>query len=113
LEAEKPRMGTTASVQRYGRDSTNYTTTTELRPVVSKEEIMALPNLNGYWKHEKFVVPFRIRLLIFKNPNKGFVERSAPQMVSVSVRQTSLPYPNGKETNEILPDAPGDLDISF
>ncbi|MFS8087068.1 MAG: type IV secretory system conjugative DNA transfer family protein, partial [Acidobacteriota bacterium] len=77
-EKERPRLGTTASVQQHGRDSINYTTMTEVRPVVSKEEIMALPNLHGYWKHHQFVVPFCIRPLVFKNPVKSFVERSSP-----------------------------------
>jgi hypothetical protein len=114
LETEKPRMGTTASVQQYGRDSIQYTTMTEQRPVVSKEEIMSLPNLHGYWKYENFVVPFRIRPLIFRNQNKPFIERCArPSMVSTLGRQISNPSNNGKESHEILPDDSGDLDLRF
>jgi type IV secretory pathway TraG/TraD family ATPase VirD4 len=60
-EKERPRIGTTATVQANGRDSINYSTITERRLVVSKEEIMALPNLHGYWKYSDVVVPFRIR----------------------------------------------------
>ena len=48
---ERPRIGTTATVQANGRDSINYSTFTERRLVVSKEQIMALPNLHGYWKY--------------------------------------------------------------
>src|ERR1043165_2118494 len=59
-EKERPRIGTTATVQANGRDSINYSTFTERRLVVSKEQIMALPNLHGYWKYADSVVPFRI-----------------------------------------------------
>src|SRR5215831_4830436 len=59
-EKERPRIGTTATVQANGRDSINYSTYTERRSVVSKEQIMALRNLHGYWKYSDAVVPFRI-----------------------------------------------------
>ncbi|HYX29263.1 MAG TPA: type IV secretion system DNA-binding domain-containing protein [Pyrinomonadaceae bacterium] len=60
-EKERPRIGTTATVQANGRDSINYSTVTERRLVVSKEQVMALPNLHGYWKYSDVVVPFRIK----------------------------------------------------
>jgi hypothetical protein len=113
LETEKPRMGTTASVQRNARDSINTTTMTEVRPVVSKEEIMALPNLHGYWKHETFVVRFRIRPLIFQNTNKSFIERTGPPIAPPSSRPIIPSNPNGHEPHEIVPNALDDLDLSF
>lgn len=58
-EREKPRTGVTASVSDQGRDSMNYSSYTERRPVVSREEIMALPKLHGFWKYQGTVVPFR------------------------------------------------------
>ncbi|MBA3715369.1 MAG: type IV secretion system DNA-binding domain-containing protein [Pyrinomonadaceae bacterium] len=58
-EREKPKIGTTASVKDSGRDSITYSTFTERRSVISKEQIMALPNMNGYWKYEDKVVGFR------------------------------------------------------
>jgi type IV secretory pathway TraG/TraD family ATPase VirD4 len=59
-EIERPRISTTASVQTYGRDSLNYAPGIERSLVISKEQVMALPNLNGYWKYGDVVVPFRI-----------------------------------------------------
>ena len=59
-ENERPRIGTTAAVQPNGRDSINYATFTERRLVVSREQIMGLKNLHGYWKYSDSVVPFRI-----------------------------------------------------
>ncbi len=114
-EKERPRMGTTASVQRYGRDSINYTTTTELRPVVSKEEIMSLANLHGYWKHEKLVVLFRIKPLIFRNTVQSFVERKSPPTVLrvADQVQVTLPHENGKEERETATEPLDDFDISF
>lgn len=59
-EVERPRVSTTASVQAYGRDSLNYAPGLERNLVVSKEQIMALPNLHGYWKYGDAIVAFRI-----------------------------------------------------
>lgn len=59
-EKERPRIGTTATVDANGRDSINYSTFTERRSVVSREQIMGLRNLHGYWKYADAVVPFRM-----------------------------------------------------
>lgn len=74
-EIERPRVSTTASVQAYGRDSLNYAPGIEHNSVVSKEQIMALPNLHFYWKYGDAVVPFRIEPI--KRPKRAaaFVPR--------------------------------------
>jgi len=74
-EIERPRVSTTASVQSYGRDSLNYAPGIEHNSVVSKEQIMALPNLHFYWKYGDAVVPFRIEPI--KRPKRAaaFVPR--------------------------------------
>src|SRR6185312_2333214 len=74
-EIERPRISTTASVQAYGRDSLNYAPGIEHNSVVSKEQIMALPNLHFYWKYGDAVVPFRIEPI--KRPKRApaFVPR--------------------------------------
>jgi hypothetical protein len=74
-EVEKPRIATTASVEDRGRDALNYSTTTEHRQAVSKEEIMALPDLHGYWKYGDAVVPFRLPLAPVKIIARGYVGR--------------------------------------
>jgi hypothetical protein len=53
----------------------NYSTQTERRPVISKEEISALPNLAGYWKYGNSVVPFRFDFIQWKRVAQGFVPR--------------------------------------
>jgi hypothetical protein len=58
-EIEKPRTGVTAAVSGQGRDSINYSSLVERRAVVSREEIMGLPKLHGYWKFGDTVAPFR------------------------------------------------------
>lgn len=81
-EKEKPRIGTTATVQSNGRDSINYSTITERRFVVSKEQIMALPNLSGYWKYSDSVVHFKIKPVDRLTVAPAFVRRnpqSAPE----------------------------------
>ena len=74
-EVEKPRIATTASVEDRGRDALNYSTTTEHRQAISKEEIMALPDLHGYWKYGDAVVPFRLPLAPVKIKARGYIAR--------------------------------------
>jgi len=75
-EKERPRIGTTATVDANGRDSINYSTFTERRPVISKEQVMALPNLHGYWKYADSVVPFRIEPQNLRRVAEGFIRRA-------------------------------------
>ena len=75
FEVEKPRIATTASVEDRGRDALNYSTTTEHRQAISKEEIMALPDLHGYWKYCDAVVPFRLPLAPVKIKARGYIAR--------------------------------------
>ncbi len=101
-EKERPRIGTTATVQSNGRDSINYSTVTERRFVVSKEQIMALPNLRGYWKYSDSVVRFRIKpvdrprvALAFMPREAHFVtlpeEPACPRVERPAERQLELP----------------------
>jgi hypothetical protein len=86
-EKERPRVGTTATVSANGRDSINYSTLTERRVVVSKEEIMALPNLHGYWKYGDVVVPFRIEPEDRPQVARAFIPRQRPAMVAKEVKE--------------------------
>jgi hypothetical protein len=114
-ETERPRLSTTASVQRHGRDSVQYNQLIERRAVVSKEEIMSLPNLQGYWKLESVVVPFRIEPLALKDIAYSFIERkSSPAITPVSYqRPVMLPHENGKDTLETPTRSLDEIDISF
>jgi hypothetical protein len=88
-EKERPRIGTTATVQANGRDSINYSTFTERRSVVSKEQIMGLKDMHGYWKYSDVVVPFRIERLELPCIAPQFMPRLPPPRV----RQLHLPEP--------------------
>src|SRR6266496_1657303 len=101
-EKEKPRIGTTATVQSNGRDSINYSTITERRFVISKEQVMALPNLHGYWKYSDSVVPFCIKAIDRPRVTLAFVRRTAqaithpeeptpPAIEQPAERQLALP----------------------
>jgi type IV secretory pathway TraG/TraD family ATPase VirD4 len=94
-EKEKPRIGTTATVQANGRDSINYSTVTERRLVVSKEEIMALPNLHGYWKYSDVVVPFRI-----KAADRQIVAPASIRRTAQSVVQSEEPAADKEQPSE-------------
>jgi type IV secretory pathway TraG/TraD family ATPase VirD4 len=56
-EVEKPRIATTASVEDRGRDALNYSTTTEHRQAISKEEIMDKPQEPAAPKLKKIPPP--------------------------------------------------------
>jgi hypothetical protein len=114
-ERERPRVGATATVQSGGRDSVNYSTHTERRALVSKEEIMSLPNLRGFWKYEDAVVPFRLVPDAPPASAPAFVPRggaggasadrvappagAAPRPVSAA----PAPAPPGSEAGELSP----------
>jgi len=74
-EKEMRRTGVTAGVSDQGWDSMNYSTQAERRPVISKEELSALPDLAGYWKYGDAIVPFRFDFLRWKKVAEGFIPR--------------------------------------
>jgi hypothetical protein len=76
-EREKTRISTTASVTDQGRDSLNYSTHTERRLAVSREEIMGLPKLHGFWKYQDKVVPFKFEARNWPAWTERFVPRQA------------------------------------
>src|SRR5262249_10851289 len=92
-EKERPRIGTTATVQANGRDSINYSTFTERRSVVSKEQIMALRNLHGYWKYSDAVVPFRIQPVQREPIARDFVPRIVRSVVEQPLELPPAPVP--------------------
>jgi type IV secretory pathway TraG/TraD family ATPase VirD4 len=124
-EIEKPRVSATASVQRHGRDSLSYSNTIEQQVVISVEQIMALPNLNGYWKYGDAVVPFRIEPMKLKKRTDAFIPRQMQAKVTttpsqeLAVAPPSLVSRNGhhqKQEAEIEIDLtadPDELDIKF
>lgn len=89
-EREKPRTGVTASVSDQGRDSINYSTYNERRPVVSREEIMALPKLHGFWKYQDRVVPFRFKARAWPVSAERFIARDAMLAVT-DAKETAQP----------------------
>jgi len=124
-ELERPRVSTTASVQTYGRDSLNYAPGIEQHYVVSTEQIMALENLNGYWKYGDAVVPFRIEPIERPKRARAFAPRSTlPPIKPAPPRPLPVAPPtfaasNGhdhKRQTEIKIEATADaddLDIKF
>ncbi len=122
-EKERPRIGTTATVQANGRDSINYSTFTERRLVVSKEQIMALPNLHGYWKYADSVVPFRIEPRDRPTVAPAFIQRPLKPVVQKEVKEQALTLiaaastnngnGNGKEESKITKRMIDDIDTGF
>jgi hypothetical protein len=85
-EIERPRTGVTASVSDQGRDSINYSSHTERRAVVSREEIANLVDLAGYWKYGEMVAPFRFDFRPWRKVAEGFVPRRALAPVRPAVK---------------------------
>jgi len=117
-EKERPRIGTTATVQANGRDSINYSTFTERRSVVSKEQIMALPNLHGYWKYGDSVVPFRIEPVNRPKVAPSFIPRPPKPVVQRELKEQTLKIAtpsngNGAHPTEITTEMIDDVDTEF
>ena len=117
-EKERPRIGTTATVEANGRDSINYSTFTERRSVVSKEQIMGLPNLHGYWKYGDSVVPFRIKPLDRPKVAPSFIPRPAKPVIQKELKEQTVKLTapanstNG-HTTEITTEMIDDVDTEF
>lgn len=88
-EREKPKIGTTASVADAGRDSINYSTVTDRRPVFSREQIMGLKNMNGFWKHEDKVVAFRLPKLHVRQIARAYIPSQRVETGSLSLPSAS------------------------
>jgi hypothetical protein len=122
-ENERPRIGTTAAVQANGRDSINYATFTERRVVVSREQIMALRNLHGYWKYSDAVVPFRIEPQKRPVLAHSFIPRTLPEAIEETPRLPDRPLPEepkGRERSaptlsnlEVTQEMLDDIDLTF
>jgi hypothetical protein len=117
-EKERPRIGTTATVQANGRDSINYSTFTERRSVVSKEQIMSLPNLHGYWKYGDSVVPFRIEPIDRPKVASSFIPRPAKPVIQRELKEQTLKITapsngNGEHATEITTEMIDDVDTEF
>jgi hypothetical protein len=84
-EIEKPRTGVTAAVGDQGRDSINYSSQTERRAVVSREEIANLPDLAGFWKYGELAVPFRFEFRPWKKRAEGFIARESLALIKAPV----------------------------
>src|SRR5262245_52339332 len=76
-EIDRPRTSVTASVSDQGRDSVNYASQTERRPVVSMEQIANLQDLSGYWKYGELVVPFKLDFAPQEEVAEGFTPRQS------------------------------------
>ena len=121
-EKERPRVGTTATVQANGRDSINYSTFTERRLVVSKEQIMALPNLHGYWKYADSVVPFRIEPKDRPTVTQPFIPRPQKPVIQKEAKERALALVapasaesngNGKHERKITKRMIDDIETDF
>jgi hypothetical protein len=103
----------------------NYANEVDRETVVTKDEIMALENLNGYWKYGDAVVPFRIEPIKLPKRSPAFVPReSQPATESKPLNQLPVETPtvvtgNGHDPNrehEIEIDhtaTPDELDTTF
>lgn len=118
-ERERPRVGTTANVHPQGRDSVNYSTYTDRRSVVSKEQVMSLPNFHGYWKYGDRVVPFRIEPRSWGKVTEDFIPRRKqveappaavaalpPPSPAVPIRRTDAPASSALQPGEERPRPP-------
>src|SRR5262249_98328 len=89
-EIDRPRTSVTASVSDQGRDSVNYASQIERRPVVSMEQIANLPDLSGYWKYGELVVPFKLDFAPQAEVAEGFSPRQSLASASKSGKSEAV-----------------------
>src|SRR6266511_2059332 len=101
-EIDRPRTSVTASVSDQGRDSVNYASQIERRPVVSMEQIANLPDLSGYWKYGELITPFKLDFAPQAEVAEGFAPRQSLAPASKSGKSESgkerAPADTGGET---------------
>jgi hypothetical protein len=105
-EREKPRTGVTASVSDQGRDSINYSSNIERRPVVCREEIMALPKLQGFWKYQDMVVRFRFEARNWPASAERFIPREVMRAASGVGSAPVSEEPAPQEESAAVPSLP-------
>ncbi len=113
-ERVMPRVSSSVAFDEKGRQSNNYSNEVVARTVVSREQIMGLPDLHGYWKFENTVVPFVLSYNDWNKINPDFMPRkiefensatrSAPAVVE---RKTDARQPK-QNTNSPKPPSDGD-----
>jgi hypothetical protein len=125
-EEGRPRIGTTAMVQATGRDN-QLLNIHRTALGCSKEQIMALKDLHGYWKYSDVVVPFRIEPLELPSIAPQFMKRfplpPAEQMrlpergelptANWSGRTVYSGEPDRNCSTEITAEPSDDLDLKF
>ena len=106
-------------MQTYGRDSLNYAPGLERSLVISKEQIMALPNLHGYWKYGDAVVPFRIEPIDRPKLAHAFLPRQSrplgqpePQKIQAEPHTSAIGNGQGQEREKKLRSLPTTMSIS-
>lgn len=91
--------------------------------VVSKEQIMALPNLHGYLKYADSVVPFRIEPIDRPTVAPSFIQRPLKPVVQKEVKERALKLVppvsnggsngNGNDETKITTRMINDIDTGF
>jgi hypothetical protein len=74
-------------VSDQGRDSVNYASQIERRPVVSMEQIANLPDLSGYWKYGELVTPFKLDFAPQAEVAEGFAPRQSLAPASKNLKR--------------------------
>src|SRR5262249_40853515 len=69
------------------------------KPVVSREEIMALEKLHGYWKYRDLVVPFRFEARIWPVRTERFIARKA--MLVDAGPEGNAPIKEAKSSDDV------------
>ena len=72
----KPKSSASMAIDNRNQTSVNFSNELQIRPVASKEQIMHLEDLEGYWKFSGMVVPFELKPRDWEKSHPDFIPRS-------------------------------------
>jgi Type IV secretion-system coupling protein DNA-binding domain len=93
-----------------GKSSTNYSNRIEKTLVVSKEQIMHLENLHGYWCYEGKAVPFKLETVNWKQRHLPFIKRQ-DRFAPEPTQKPETPESGGSSSSGNS--SGSDIDLSF
>jgi hypothetical protein len=123
-ERQMPFTSASVDAHNSGKVSTNFSNRLEKKVVVSKEQIMQLPNLHGYWCYDGKAVPFVLPYIDWQKKYPAFIPRKKkdppPPQASSEPKPKNNPVIKPKPVKPVDPSAgasgtesDSDIDLNF
>lgn len=115
-ERKVPFNSVSVDENNSGKSSVTYGNRIEKRAVASKEQIMQLPKLHGYWCYEGKVVPFVLQTTDWKKKYPAFIKRTDRFPPPPPEEETPNPVEKpeaSKPDHSAKPVKDSDIDLDF